>query len=142
MQLTKHTDYAYRVLIYLAGMDDDKATIQEITDAFGISKAHLMKVANKLANKGWVESIRGKNGGISLGVPVEDIALHEVFILMERTIDPVNCSAPACYINGVCELKPILMGAQQAYIGYLAQFTLADLIDKKTVQLLNAHDVF
>jgi DNA-binding IclR family transcriptional regulator len=60
MQLTKHTDFAFRTLIYLAMMEQELTTIQHITDSFDISKSHAMKIVNTLANKGWVKSIRGK----------------------------------------------------------------------------------
>ena len=79
MQLTKHTDYAFRVLIYLAGMSEERTTIQAITETFDISKTHLMKVVNELANKGWVASTRGKNGGIRLGVAPESVPTSAIY---------------------------------------------------------------
>ncbi len=133
MQLTKHTDYAFRVLLYLAGMQEERTTIQGITDAFDVSKAHLMKVVNKLTTKGWIKSTRGKNGGICLGVEARDICLKEVVVYMEKTLDPINCDTPMCPINGVCRLKPILFQAQAEYLNHLANYTLADLLDQKTI---------
>lgn len=133
MQLTKHTDYAFRVLIYLAGMKEERTTIQAITDTFSISKTHLMKVVNELANKGWVESTRGKHGGISLGVNAKSIRLKDVLVHMEKTLDPINCDTPMCHIKGACQLKPLLVQAQQAYLDYLDQYTLDDLIHPNTV---------
>lgn len=136
MQLTKHTDYAFRVLIYLAGMDEDKTTIQSITELFGVSKTHLMKVVNELANQKWVKSTRGENGGIFLGCPTNKISVKDVIMKMEKTLAPVNCLTPLCRINSVCQLKPILVGAQNAFFDYLSNFTLADLIDNPTVNLI------
>lgn len=137
MQLTKHTDYAFRVLIYLAGMKEERTTIQSITEVFGVSKTHLMKVVNELTNKGWVNSTRGKNGGIALGVSAVDICLKDVVVYMENTLDPINCDTPMCQIKGVCQLKPILMQAQNAYLDHLASYTLADLVDDRTAVKLS-----
>lgn len=138
MQLTKHTDYAFRVLIYLAGMSEKQTTIQHITEKFSISKTHVMKIVNKLSNNGWVVATRGKNGGISLGVNANSINLRQIVELMEKTLNPISCSTPLCYIKGVCQLKPILLDAQSAYLNHLEQFTLADLMDMPTQQRLNA----
>ena len=139
MQLTKHTDYAFRVLIYLAGMREERTTIQAITEAFDISKTHLMKVVNELANKGWVDSTRGKNGGIRLGVAAESVSLKEVLVHMEKTLEPINCDTPMCHIKGICQLKPILMQAQNEYLNHLAQYSLADLINPVTVARISFH---
>lgn len=136
MQLTKHTDYAFRVLIYLAGIKDELTTIKVVTEVFGVSKTHLMKVVNQLANKDWVESTRGKNGGIRLGCAPEDINLKDVVMHMERTLDPINCDQPPCQIKGLCRLKPLLVQAQNQYLDHLAQYTLADLCDQKTTDVL------
>ena len=138
MQLTKHTDYAFRVLIFLAGMQEERTTIQAITDAFDVSKTHLMKVVNELSNKGWVESTRGKNGGICLGVDPSEINLRDVLLHMEKTLDPINCDTPMCHIKGVCRLKPVLVRAQKEYLSHVAQYCLSDLIDAKTeARILN-----
>ena len=127
MQLTKHTDFAFRILIYLSMMKHELTTIQQITDTFDISKSHAMKIVNTLANKGWVESIRGKKGGIRLGIDPQRIMLKEVIILMEKTLDPVNCAQPPCLISGVCGLKDALLIAQEAYLNSLAAISIADL---------------
>lgn len=133
MQLTKHTDYAFRVLIYLAGMQEERTTIQAITETFDVSKTHLMKVVNELANKGWINSIRGKNGGICLGEGASEINLRDVLIHMEKTLDPINCDTPMCHIKGLCRLKPLLIQAQNEYLNHLAQYSLADLINPETM---------
>lgn len=128
MQLTKHTDYAFRVLIYLGGMQEERTTINAITEKFGVSKTHLMKVVNELANEGWVKATRGKNGGICLGADPETISLRDVLVRMEKTLSPINCATPMCYINNICQLKPILVQAQESYLSHVGQYTLADLI--------------
>ncbi|OUR71275.1 hypothetical protein A9Q78_10095 [Methylophaga sp. 41_12_T18] len=138
MQLTKHTDFAFRTLIYLAMMNQKITTIQKITERFGISKSHAMKIVNKLAHAGWVKAVRGKNGGILLGCDANKISLRDVIELMETTLEPVNCNHPPCLIAGACKLRGVLWQAQQQYLNFLAPMTLADLIDTETSKLINA----
>lgn len=136
MQLTKHTDYAFRVLIYLANMQEEKTTISHITERFAISKTHLMKVVNILSNAGWVTSVRGKNGGIYLGIAPEDLSLRAVVERMENILEPVNCQQPVCFFDGVCHLKGVLFQAQEAYLAHIGQYSLADLIRPELQQRL------
>lgn len=136
MQLTKHTDYAFRTLIYLASMEESLTTIQTITDKFDMSKSHLMKIVNKLVNQGWIEAIRGKNGGIRLGVDASEINVKDVVVLMEQTLSPVNCKEPVCGILKVCKLKNVLWEAQRGYLDYIGQYTLADLLDQATIDVV------
>lgn len=134
MQLTKHTDFAFRVLIYLANMQQEKTTIKDITEHYHISRTHLMKVVNSLVNAGWVSSSRGKGGGIKLGVSPQCISVKDVVMRMEKTLAPVDCKNPLCYINGACKLQGFLFEAQAAYLDSLATITLADLVWEKTQQ--------
>ena len=129
MQLTKHTDYAFRVLIYLAMKPAEQlATIQEIAEYFDISRSHMMKIVQKLANAGFVQSIRGKQGGIHLGKPTVDINLRSIIELMEATLKPVDCTTQPCRLNPGCSLKTILFTGQQQYMDYIGQYTVADLV--------------
>lgn len=131
MQLTKQTDYAFRVLIYLGSQTEDKlSTIHAISETFDISKSHLMKVVQKLVSHGFIQSVRGPTGGIKLGKGKDEINLRRVIELMEVTLKPVNCDIPACRINQSCELRKFLDQAQNKYLEYAEQFTLADLITK------------
>ena len=128
MQLTKHTDYAFRVLIFLAMKDDEElATIKEISEFFDISRSHMMKIVQKLANASFVLSIRGKQGGIKLGKPTKDINLRDIVELMEATLKPVDCTSQPCRLNPGCTLKSILFTGQKQYMG---QYTVSDLIQK------------
>ncbi|GAB2189358.1 RrF2 family transcriptional regulator [Sessilibacter sp. MAH2] len=136
MQLTKHTDFAFRTLIYLASHRDSLATIQIIAETFDLSKSHLMKVVNKLVNIGWVESIRGKKGGIRLAVEPHEIGVADVIVKMEQTLAPINCESPMCILNGNCALKGHLWQAQQEYMKYLKKLTLADVLHDTNLQVL------
>lgn len=136
MQLTKHTDFAFRTLIYLASNPETRTNIQTIADRFDISKSHLMKVVSRLVNLGWIYSSRGKGGGLQLAVDAAEINLAEVVRKMETTLAPVNCLEPVCAINEHCTLKPILWQAQKEYFRFLEKFTLQDVINDPTLQVL------
>ena len=136
MQLTKHTDFAFRILIYLASTDEELTRIQQLADGFDISKSHVMKIVNKLVHQGWIASVRGKNGGIRLGRSARDIRLNEVVLLMEKTLDPVNCEEPLCALTVACKLKGVLLQAQDQYLKHLEGFTLEDLVDRKMIGIV------
>ena len=140
MRLTKHTDYAFRVLIYLASIPEGQlSTVQEIAEKFDVSRSHIMKVVHKLSGAGLIHASRGQHGGIKLGQPKEDIDLRRVIELMEATLAPVNCDDPICIIKKTCTLKNILFEAQQQYLEHVAHYTLADLAEPTVsiVSLLN-----
>jgi len=131
MQLTKQTDYAFRVLIYLGSQNENQlTTIQAIADTFDISKSHVMKVVQKLVNHGFIKSVRGSNGGIKLGKNKTKINLREVIELMEITLKPVNCEVPICRIQQSCVLSKILDQAQTQYLELTEKYTLADLVNR------------
>lgn len=130
MRLTKHTDYAFRVLIYLASMPEDRlSTVQEIAEKFDVSRSHIMKIVHKLAGARIIHASRGQNGGVKLGQPGENINLRTVIELMEATLAPVNCDDPVCLIKKSCVLKNILFDAQQQFLEHVEQYTLADLAE-------------
>jgi len=137
MQLTKHTDYAFRILIFLATLEKDKiTTIRQLTESFDISKSHTMKIVNKLVHQNWVQATRGKNGGVKLGVTASAISLKEVVLLMEKTLEPVNCDAPLCALKTACQLKGILVQAQEHYLAHLGKYTIGDLVNNKTIDVI------
>jgi len=140
MRLTKHTDYAFRVLIYLASMPEDRlSTVQEIAERFDVSRSHVMKIVQKLAAANIVHASRGQGGGVWLGQPRESINLRAVIELMETTLAPVNCDEPVCIIKKNCALKNILFDAQLRFLEHVEQYTLADLVEPAVsiVSLLN-----
>ncbi|HEY9097319.1 MAG TPA: Rrf2 family transcriptional regulator [Thiobacillus sp.] len=130
MRLTKHTDYAFRVLIYLASLPEDQlSTVQEIAEKFDVSRSHIMKIVHKLASEHIIHASRGQNGGIKLGQPKETINLRTVIELMEATLAPVNCDDPLCRIKQCCALRNILFDAQRQFLEHVEQFTLANLAE-------------
>ncbi|MFP4252494.1 MAG: RrF2 family transcriptional regulator [Guyparkeria sp.] len=145
MQLNQQTDFAFRLLMYLADQSvrevetDDPArpsgkpaalpTIRGIADYFGISYNHLMKVANALAARGYIKARRGKGGGLTLARPAGSISLGAVARDMEGHWDLVECfnEGGDCRIAPSCRLAPILGEALDAFWGVLDRYSLADI---------------
>lgn len=130
MHLTLHTDYALRVLLYLRLREDGKSTIQEIAEAYGISKNHLMKVVQRLAGLGYVDASRGRGGGLLLAKAPAEINLGRLVEEMEPHLNLVECfdmKTNTCPIAPVCDLKGVLGEAKQSFLGTLLGYTLADL---------------
>jgi Rrf2 family nitric oxide-sensitive transcriptional repressor len=134
MQITSYTDYALRVLIYLAGSPGKQATITEISDFYNISRNHLVKVVHQLGGKGFVITMRGKGGGFSLQRPPEMINIGEVVRSMESHFNWVECFDPAkqhCRLLPSCGLKQLLGRAGDAYLKVLDSATLKDVLSGK-----------
>ncbi len=135
MRLTAYTDYALRTLIYLGSHREQLATIQDIADLHGISKNHLMKVVHQLGLAGFVDTVRGRNGGLRLQRAPKDINIGEVVrgtetdFFMAECFDPANT---ACAYSSACRLKGVLGAATAAYLKVLDGVTLADLIGVET----------
>lgn len=133
MQLMHSTDIALRTLIYL-GQKQDSATIQEVADAFGIAKTHLMKVVMTLVAANLLNSERGRNGGIRLALDAKRISIGEVIRLMETNLALVVCMKEEagndiCPLLPRCRLKKVLGKAQDTFFASLNQSTLADILN-------------
>lgn len=134
MQLTRYTDYALRVLIYLAHKGE-LATISEISDAYKVSENHLMKIVHGLAKQGYIATTRGKGGGMKLARPASEINLGAVVRSTEETLHVVECLADgydgACKLAPNCRLKGALKDAHDAFFQHLDRYTIADLVGKR-----------
>lgn len=131
MRLTVYTDYALRLLMYLAVKNDGLATIGEIAASYGISKNHLMKVAHQLGVAGYVETVRGRSGGLRLAKPAKAIGLGDVVRHTEQDMALVPCFQPVdarCAIRSCCKLRQALHRASSAFIGVLDDYSLGDLV--------------
>jgi len=130
MKLTRFTDYSLRVLIYLGLKDNGRVTIKEISDAYNISRNHLMKVVSLLTRMGYVDARRGPGGGIALARPATEIVIADVVRDMEDDLNLVECFCEegSCIIKPVCELKVVLSEALAAYLQILEGYTLRDLL--------------
>ncbi|WP_237385571.1 nitric oxide-sensing transcriptional repressor NsrR [Xenorhabdus sp. Sc-CR9] len=141
MQLTSFTDYGLRALIYMASLPAGQMTsITEVTEVYGVSRNHMVKIINQLSHLGLVKAVRGKNGGISLGKPASEIKIGDVV----RSLEPlalVNCSA--CQITPACRLKSVLNQAVENFLEELDKHTLTDMVkdNRPLYQLLLASEV-
>lgn len=131
MRLTQYTDFSLRVLIYLGLQPDRRCTIREISEAYSISRNHLMKVVQQLAAEGYVESTRGVGGGLRLAHAPDRIVVGKVVRAMEPDLGLVECMRPdnQCVITEACRLMGILDEARRAFVAVLDRYTLADILD-------------
>lgn len=129
MRLTLFTDYSLRVLMVLATRTDSLVTILDIARAFDISHAHLVKVTHMLGKSGWVETVRGRNGGMRLSVPPSKLNIGTIVRHLETDFALVECfeDGNRCVLTGGCELAAVLAQAMQAFLEVLDRFTLADI---------------
>lgn len=131
MQLSLHADYALRVLIYLGTRQGEIVATRQISDAYGISKHHLVRVVQTLGEHGYVELLPGRSGGIRLTRDPGTIRLGDVVRKAEPNLQLVECFDPAtntCPIINQCGLKAYLRQALDAFIASLNQHTLAELL--------------
>jgi Rrf2 family transcriptional regulator, nitric oxide-sensitive transcriptional repressor len=130
MRVTHYTDYSLRVLIYLGLRPDERSTIREISEAYGISRNHLMKVVQQLAANDYVRSARGVGGGLNLSHQPDEIRLGEVVRVMEPDLGLVEClrADNQCVITPACRLKGMFAEALEQFLSSLNQYSLADLL--------------
>ena len=130
MQCTRFTDYALRVLVYVAQRPDEWVTIRQISEAYDISRNHLMKVVSFLGNRGYLLSQRGPGGGVRLQLPPEQIRLADVLLDAEGGMDllPQPDSLPNGLVEPHARLGRMLEHAVQAFLQDLNGQTLADLL--------------
>ena len=133
MRLTDYTDYSLRVMLYLAVRPEGLSTIQDISDAYGISKNHLMKVVQRLGELGWVETVRGRNGGLRLHARSRALSIGVVVRKTENDFSIVGCFADdaeahrRCVIQAHCRLKGVFAAARDAFLAELDKHTVGDL---------------
>jgi Rrf2 family nitric oxide-sensitive transcriptional repressor len=131
VKLTIYTDYSLRVLLYLASKPEGTATISEITEYYNISRNHLVKVVHNLGIHEFIITSRGKNGGIRLARPAEEILLSDVVKKTEPDMDLLECFNPKtdfCVISPTCRLKSMLYEGRSAFMAVLEKNTLADAV--------------
>jgi Rrf2 family nitric oxide-sensitive transcriptional repressor len=130
MRLTNFSDYALRVLMYAATRSDRLITIEETAGIYGISRSHLMKVANLLTQAGFLTATRGRSGGLALAKRPDKIRLGDVVRATEPDFAMVECFGADnhCLITPRCRLKGVLKEALLAFVGTLDRYTLADLV--------------
>lgn len=145
MRLTGMTDYALRLLMFLGSNPDRLCTIAEVAQAYRISEAHLMKITHLLGAVGWIDTLRGKGGGMRLARAPAEINLGAVVRTTESDFRVVECftAGSPCTLAGNCRLTGIMHGALDNFLQHLDVFTLADILPPaggalpSNVQLVN-----
>ena len=140
MQLTKFTDYSLRVLLYLGQNQDKRITIDDISKHYHLSRNHLMKIVHNLSLAGFIQSARGRSGGLMLGAPANSITIADVIQHTEKNLELVECfeTGSVCMLESDCVLKYVLHRAQDSFMEVLSLFTLADILDKQSL-LIRKH---
>ncbi|MEX8517003.1 MAG: Rrf2 family transcriptional regulator [Leptothrix sp. (in: b-proteobacteria)] len=130
MRLTTMTDYSLRLLMHVGQHPQRLCTIAEVAQAYAISEAHLMKITHQLGLGGWIETVRGKGGGMRLARAPADINLGAVVRSVESDFCLVECfsSGNHCVLTRQCRLAQVFSGALQSFLQHLDGYTLADLL--------------
>lgn len=134
MRLTAYTDYSLRTLIYLAMNRERLVTVQQIADDHDIAKNHLTKVVHQLGTLGYIETIRGRNGGLRLGGEPAGIVIGDVVRHTETDFYMASCfdaASKGCMYAGACSLKGVLGTATAAFLEVLDGVTLEDMLIKE-----------
>ncbi len=126
MRLTRYTDFAIRMMLYLAAHENRLCSIGEIATAYGISQNHLMKVASDLAGSGYVQSLRGRGGGLRLARPASQINIGQMIRHTEGKVDLVGCGE--CVLAPACGMVCIFKDAVENFFKTLERHSLADIM--------------
>jgi Rrf2 family nitric oxide-sensitive transcriptional repressor len=130
LQLTQYSNFALRILQFLALRAPNIATVDEVARAHRVSKAHLVKVAYDLSQRGYIETVRGRNGGMRLARKAEDITVGEIIRWTEAPLELVECFNPetnTCPLQGHCHLSRGIQRALRAFLSVLDDLTIADI---------------
>lgn len=133
MRISMFTDYSLRVLIQAAIRHPNKVTIDEVANAYGISRNHLIKVIHELGRAGFIVTQRGRSGGFTLARSADRIKISDVVKFGEDGQPMVECFDPvnnACVITPACRLKGMLAEARRAFFDVLGKYTVADVCAK------------
>lgn len=124
------TDLALRLLLQLASEPGQQLTIADVARFHAVSEAHLMKITHRLGMGGWLETLRGRGGGIRLAMPADRIRLGDVVRSIEPDFQLVECRGPdsQCRLTNHCSLAGVLDDALGAFMARLDAVTLADLV--------------
>lgn len=134
MRLTAMTDYSLRLLMYVGQHPDRLCTIAEIAQVYGVSEAHLMKITHQLGLAGFIETVRGRGGGMRLARSPAEINLGDVVRSIEPDFAIVECFAAGdvCTLSGNCRLTAVLHGSLMSFMAHLDRHTLADILKPAT----------
>ena len=136
MRLTRFTDYGLRTMIFLAVQKKNvRVTVQDIVDCYDLPRDHVTKVVHRLGILGYLETTRGKHGGIRFAMSPDQVNVGEFVRQVEPTLTPIDCESPPCRLSSNCRLRSALSEASHAFVAVLQKYTLADLVaDRNTVR--------
>ena len=137
MQLNKQTDYALRVLLYLAFVGETRlVNIDEIVSKFHILRNHLIKIISKLARLKFIVTYRGVNGGMKINPETLSMKLDQIIAAFKPTFEIVQCEHLVCPLTGMCRLKSVLDEASDNFVATLSKYTLAEMLpaNESTIQ--------
>lgn len=126
MKLSRYSDYALRILLHLATHPDRLIPIRQIAATYGISQNHLMKIAQDLGHAGIIQTVRGRNGGLRLGRPADQVSIGAVVRHTEIRTPLIDCST--CLIATGCSFPQMFSEAQEAFLSVLDRYSLEDAI--------------
>lgn len=138
MYLSKFTDYSFRALVYLAENRDKLCTVEELAKKLEISEHHLKKIIHKLAKTDLIISMKGRTGGLKLGLDPQNINLGEVILVIEDNLNIAQCfnKDDCCpFINSGCKLKGIMQNSLSAFLNEFSQYTLQDLLKQENISV-------
>lgn len=128
MQLNKFTDYALRILMYIARPSDVPYTIADIAQDLHVSQNHLVKIVHFMGKQQWIVTTRGKGGGIRLNPAARQLRLGEIVRILQGNHQIVECNTPPCVLRSHCGLKGILDQALEFFYQSLDQYTLDEVL--------------
>ncbi|MEZ5758079.1 MAG: Rrf2 family transcriptional regulator [Emcibacteraceae bacterium] len=134
MRLTSFTDYSVRVLMHVAKKNGALSSIREVSEEYDISKNHLMKIVHALGKGGYLETVRGKNGGFKLGQDARNINIGELIRYTEEDMKIVDCLGVKdgfCTIHNKCHFACIINEARNAFLSTIDKYTLEDIVNER-----------
>ncbi|WP_175869132.1 iron-responsive transcriptional regulator RirA [Bartonella gabonensis] len=130
MRLTKQTNYALRMLMYCADNQGSLSRVPEIAKTYAVSELFLFKILQPLVQAGFIQTVRGRNGGVKLAKPAEEISVADILKVTEDNFSLVECFNTAesnCPLIDFCGLNTALYKALNAFFEVLSVISLADL---------------
>ncbi|MGE8625276.1 RrF2 family transcriptional regulator [Acinetobacter schindleri] len=128
MQLNKFTDYALRILMYIAQPKEVPYTIAELANELQVSENHTMKIVHFMAKQDWLITTRGRGGGIRMNPLTLKIPLGQIVRILQQDSQVVECNTPPCVLRKNCGLKGILDNAVEQFYASLDQYTLSEVV--------------
>lgn len=132
MKLTTYTDFGIRTLMYLACLPEgSRSNSADIAKTYNASRNHIAKVIAHLASLDYIQSSRGKNGGVWLVKPTNEINVGRLIRELENNLSGIDCNSTGCSIELDCQLKKALQAGVEAFLNTMDSYYLDDLIKNK-----------